>query len=116
MRRSRPTCGHHWAWALADGRFKCRGCQTRYTYTRAWSSSRLSEATERRLVDYLVLGLPAYRLRFHHLASAPMIERFYRVMRQVMSQVEELTTPFECVIDCDETMFGSYRRGKRGWE
>lgn len=115
MRRSCPSCGHHWAWALADGRFKCRGCQRRYSYGCAWTASRLSEATRRRLVDYFVLGVPSYRLRFHGLASPPTIERFYRVMRQVLSQAEECTEPFDGAIECDETMFGGYRAGKRGW-
>ena len=75
----------------------------------------MSEATKRRLVDYFVLGVPAYRLRFHGLASAPTVERFYRVMRQVAAIAEESTAPFEGAIECDETMFGGYRKGKRGW-
>lgn len=115
MRRSCPSCGHHWAWALADGRFKCRVCQRRYSYRCAWTASRLSEATKRRLVDYFVLGVPSYRLRFHGLASPPTIERFYRVMRQVLCLAEECTEPFDGAIECDETMFGGYRAGKRGW-
>src|SRR5947209_9395685 len=106
MRRRCPACGHHWAWSLADGRFKCRGCQSRYRVRAAWQSTRLSEATKRRLVDYFVLGVPAYRLRFHSLASAPTLERFYRLIRQVLAIAEESTTPFTGSIECDETMFG----------
>ena len=75
----------------------------------------LHEATKRRPVDYFVLGVPAYRLRFHALASAPTIERFYRVIRQVLAIAEESTAPFTGAIECDETMFGGYRKGKRGW-
>lgn len=115
MRRSCPACGHHWAWELADGRFKCRGCQVRYRVRTAWTATRLSDALKRRLIDYFVLGVPAYRLRFHGLASAPTVERFYRVMRQVVAIAEESTAPFEGVIECDETMFGGHREGKRGW-
>lgn len=37
------------------------------------------------------------------------------MIRQVLSQVEECTEAFDGVIECDETMFGGYRRGKRGW-
>lgn len=59
----------------------------------AWSATRLSEAGKRRLVDYFVLGVPAYRLRFHGLASSPTVERFYRVMRQVVAIAEESTAP-----------------------
>lgn len=58
---------------------------------------------------------PAYRLRFHGLASAPTIERFYRLMRQVIAIAEESTAPFEGAIECDETIFGGYRAGKRRW-
>ena len=93
MRRQCPACGQHWAWELADGRFKCRGCQARYRVRAAWAASRLSEATKRRLVDYFVLGVPAYRLRFHSLASSPTVERFYRVIRQVTAIAEESTAP-----------------------
>jgi transposase len=81
----------------------------------AWQSTRLSEATKRRLVDYFVLGVPAYRLRFHALASAPTVERFYRLIRQVLAIAEESTTAFTGSIEGDETMFGGYRAGKRGW-
>lgn len=115
MRRSCPSCGHHWAWRLADGRFKCRGCLRRYSYACAWTASRLSEATKRRLVDYFVLGVPSYRLRFHGLASPPTIERFYRMMRHVLCLAEDCTEAFDGAIECDETMFGGYRAGKRGW-
>lgn len=115
MRRSCPACGHHWAWELADGRFKCRGSQVRYRVRAAWMATRLSDALKRRLIDYFVLGVPAYRLRFHGLASAPTVERFYRLMRQVIAIAEESTAPFEGAIECDETMFGGYRKGKRGW-
>jgi transposase len=78
-------------------------------------ASRLSEATKRRLVDYFVLGVPSYRWRFHGLASPPTIERFYRMMRQVLCVAEECNEPFEGRIECDETMFGGYHKGKRGW-
>ena len=99
---------------MADGRFKCRGCQVRYRVRAAWAAARLSDALKRRLVDYFVLGVPAYRLRFHGLASAPTVERFYRVMRQVIAIAEGSTAPFKGAIECDETMFGGYREGKRG--
>jgi transposase len=111
MRRKCPACGHHWAWALADGRFKCRGCQSRYRVRTAWQSARLSEAAKRRLLDYFVPGVPAYRLRFHALASTPTVERFYRLIRQVLAIAEESTTAFTGSIECDGTMFGGYRAG-----
>jgi transposase len=47
--------------------------------------------------------------------SRPTTERFYRQIRAVMAIHEELTEPFEGAIECDETMLGGRRRGKRGW-
>lgn len=87
----------------------------RYRVRAAWTATRLGDALKRRLIDYFVLGVPAYRLRFHALASAPTVERFYRLMRQVIAIEEESTAPFEGAIECDETMLGGYREGKRGW-
>ena len=115
MRRACPQCGHHWAWALSDGRFKCRRCQTRYTFHSAWTVSRLSERTKLKLVEYFVLGVPAYRLRFRGPASRNTTERFFRLIRACLSLAEECTEPFLGAIECDETMFGGHREGKRGW-
>ncbi len=115
MRRVCPRCGHHWAWALTDGRFKCRKCRSPYTFRSAWQSARLSERTKRKLLDYFVLGVPAYRLRFRGPASRAATERFFHLIRQVMSLAEESTAPFAGAIECDETCFGGSREGKRGW-
>jgi transposase len=71
--------------------------------------------TKLKLLDYFVLGVPAYRLRFRGPASRAVTERFFQLIRQVMSLAEESTAPFEGAIECDETMFGGYRKGKRGW-
>src|SRR5918911_694245 len=115
MRRVCPRCGHHWAWALSDGRFKCRKCRSPYTFRSVWQSIRLSERTKLKLLDYFTLGVPAYRLRFRGPASRAATERFFHLTRQVMSLSEESTAAFEGAIECDETMFGGYRAGKRGW-
>jgi hypothetical protein len=42
--RACPARGHDWAWALGDGRFKCRAC-------------RLPARVKRPLVEYFVLRL-----------------------------------------------------------
>jgi transposase len=115
MRRACPQCGHHWAWALADGRFKCRRCRHRYTFRFAWDALRLSERAKLKLLDYFVLGVPAYRLRFRGPASRPTAEKFSRVIRHVLSVAEECAEPFAGAIECDEAMFGGHREGKRGW-
>ena len=75
----------------------------------------MGEATKRRLLELFVLGVPVYRQRFRAPASAPTIERFYRLIRACCAHVEELREPFEGSIECDETAIGGARRGKRGW-
>ena len=61
------------------------------------------------------LTLALYRQRFGSAASAPTIERFYRLVRACMAWAEELREPFEGMLECDETTFGGTRGGKRGW-
>jgi transposase len=100
---------------MSDGRYKCRSCRFRYQFSSVWQTSRLSEADKRKLLEYFVLGVPAYRARFRAPCSRPTTERFYRQIRAVMAISEELAAPFEGAIECDETMLGGRRRGKRGW-
>jgi transposase len=76
---------------------------------------RLSERAKLKLLDYFVLGVPAYRLRFRGPCSRTTIEKFFRLIRQVLSIAEDCTEPFAGQIECDETMFGGQRTGKRGW-
>ena len=114
-RRSCPECGHHWAWLMGDGRFKCRLCAHRYKWLSVWDASRLSERDKSKLLEYFVPGVAAYRARFRAPCSRPTTERFYRQIRAVMAISEELAAPFEGAIECDETMLGGRRRGKRGW-
>jgi transposase len=108
-------CGYTPAWQLADGRFKCRRCGKRYTWTPVWEASRLPAATKRKLVEYFILGVPSYRARFRGLASPPTIERFFRLIRAVLAYEEQCREPFQGAVECDETMFGGKRPGKRGW-
>lgn len=114
-RRSCPDCGHHWAWQLGDGRFKCRSCKRVYTWCSVWDACRLSERDKKRLLEFFVLGVPAYRARFRSPCSRPTTERFFRQIRQVLALYEEVTSALDGVIECDETMFGGHRKGKRGW-
>ena len=114
-RRSCSYCGHHWAWRLSDGRFKCRSCRRVYRWCSVWDACRLSERDKKRLLEFFVLGVPAYRARFRAPASRPTTERFFRQIRSVLALHEEVTTAFEGAIECDETLFGGHRRGKRGW-
>ena len=115
MRRTCPHCDHHWAWELADGRYRCRRCRRAYTFRSVWTASRLGERVKTRLLEYFVLGVPAYRLRFRGPASQGATERFFQRIRAVLSLAEDCREPFGGEIECDESSFGGWRPGKRGW-
>ena len=70
---------------------------------------------KRKLLEYFVLGVPVYRLRFRVKVSRIAIQRFYHLTRAVLAQEEECREPFDGAIECDETTFGGHRKGKRGW-
>jgi len=114
MRRC-PECGYGRSWRLGDGRLKCRSCGTRYRQKSVWQSSRLSEKTKLKLVELFVYGVPGYRLRFRKIASPKAIERFFRLIRACCANEERCREPFEGSVECDETMIGGARPGKRGW-
>jgi transposase len=80
-----------------------------------WESSRLSEAEKKRLLELFVYGVPVYRQRFRARASAPAIERFYRIIRGCCALHEGCQEPFAGILECDESSFGGHRKGKRGW-
>jgi transposase len=61
------------------------------------------------------LGVPVYRQRFRQDTSSAARERFYRVLRACCAHAEALREPFAGTLECDETLFGGYRNGKRGW-
>ncbi len=113
--RQCPKCIYTWAWHLADGRFKCRRCGRKYRWIRVWDASRLSEASKKRLLEFFVLGVPVYRMRFRLSVSIPAIERFFRLVRATLALDEECREAFRGAVECDETMFGGQRAGKRGW-
>jgi transposase len=114
MRRC-PECSYTRAWHLKDGRFKCKKCGNRYSWISVWEASRLPNNIKKKLLEYFVLGVPVYRLRFRIKVSRVAIQRFYHLTRAVLAQTEECREPFDGAIECDETMFGGHRKGKRGW-
>jgi transposase len=76
---------------------------------------RLSGPTKQRLLDLFALGVPSYRQRFRSATTATSRERFYRLVRACCALIEQLREPLEGSIECDETLFGGARKGKRGW-
>ena len=115
MRTQCPKCNYHWTWQLCDGRKKCRSCGHRYTSQSVWDACRLPEKVKRKLLEYFVLGVPAYRLRHWNLASRIAIERFFRSIRATLCIVEQCAPILGGIIECDEAVFGGKRKGKRGW-
>jgi len=71
--------------------------------------------TKRKLLEYFVLGVPIYQLRFITKVCDETIKKFFRVIRKLLSIEEECTEPFTGEIECDETTFGGKKHRKRGW-
>jgi transposase len=116
MRRSCPYCGHHWAWHLNDHRYRCRFCRKSYTWQTVWHSFRIDERAKCKLLEYFVFGVPAYRLRFRAPVALRTIERFFLTIRKTLWMVQYADQdPREGAFECDESSFGGYRPGKRGW-
>ncbi len=91
MSRRCPECLAKPAWALSDGRWKCRRCGTRYRYRTAWDAQRISGREKNRLLEFFVLGVPAYRLRFRMPLSPSTIEPFYRIARLALAEEQGIT-------------------------
>jgi len=115
MRTHCPKCQHHWSWQLTDGRRKCRSCGHRYTSQSIWDACRLPEKIKKKLLDYFILGVPVYRLRFKPLGNRKTIEQFFRFIRALLCLIEQCAPMLEGIIECDEASFGGRRKGKRGW-
>lgn len=75
----------------------------------------MPDRIKRRLLDYFVLGVPVYRLRFKGAASPPTIMKFFRSIRSVLAIQEQSQEPFTGEIEMDESAFGGHRKDKRGW-
>jgi len=111
-----PKCHFTNSWKLADGRRKCQRCYSYFTPTLL--SFRISRYHANRLIEYFCLGVPAYRLRFIVPLSRATIEKFFRFLRlliydESVKELEEIRLSGS--LEMDETMFGGFRKGKRGW-
>ena len=115
MRKFCKSCVHHWFYHLSDGRHKCRCWGLRQSFRSVWQSCRLSEASQCKLLECFVFGVPAYRLRFRGPASTEATERFFLLIRQTIAILESCREPLDGTIECDESSFGGHRKGKRGW-
>lgn len=81
-----------------------------------WEVSRIKRYWKGKLLEYFVLGVPAYRIRFLVPYSLPTIERFFRIARYAIYQNSLANTgKMAGKLEFDETMFGGRKPGKRGW-
>ena len=115
MKKYCTVCASKQLWQLADGRYKCQRCGHRFRYPSVWDASRLPAVTKRKLLERFVLGVPVYRQRYRLAVSCGAGERFYRWLRATLAYQEHIQDAFAGVLECDETLFGGRRPGKRGW-
>ncbi len=81
MSISCPRCDGSGAWRLADGRYRCKSCRSRFSNASIWRSFRIADSRKALLLERFVFGTPIRRQRFRPAASAPTAERFYRAIR-----------------------------------
>ncbi|MBI4133210.1 IS1595 family transposase [Candidatus Uhrbacteria bacterium] len=75
----------------------------------------MPDRIKRRLLDYFILGVSVYRLRWKHLGNRKTIERFFQIIRAILAIHEGCQEAFGGSVELDESTFGGRRRGKRGW-
>lgn len=115
--RKCSRCGSRFFWRLSTGQSRCKTCGlTRHLRQTVWLRTRISPYWKGRLVEFFCLGVPAYRLRFQVPYSLSTIQRWFRILRQVIyDQVLKELKTLSGTLEMDETMFGGKRPGKRGW-
>jgi transposase len=106
-----PRCASTQAWVLGDGRYKCRACGRRYSWTSVWDSARLSEPAKDALLDAFVRGVPAAQCTAEQ-ACADSRERFYRLIRACCAQHERPARDALAIALCQAA---GARSAMRGW-
>lgn len=118
-RRRCPACSF-WKkiYRLESGLFKCGRCRKEFTDFSGTCLARLRVPfnTLAYLLHAFVLGVPAFRVHRETGMNLQTIERVFRLFRQAiyeesLSELKKLRGR----IELDETMFGGYHAGKRGW-
>ena len=112
-----PRCSSQKFWKLSTGQKRCSQCGlTRKFEKTVWDSTRIAPYWKGRLLEFFCLGVPVYRLRFQVPVDQKTIQRWFRILREVIyaNEMRELST-LSGKIEMDETMFGGKAPGKRGW-
>jgi transposase len=112
-----PRCGSKKLWSLSSGQRRCSQCGLTRKFSKTyWQKTRISPYWKGRLTEFFCLGVPAYRLRFQVGLNPKTIQRWFKLLREVIYQqaLKDLK-PLSGKIEMDETMFGGRKPGKRGW-
>ena len=102
-----PKCSCDQLYQLADGRFKCVQCSSKY------SAKKIRD--DLKILHYFSLEIPANKAAKDLGFSYPMVRNKYMRYRQEI--VEILDQDFQKLsgeIECDESYFGGKKRGPRG--
>lgn len=103
---------------LSDGKYKCSRCRKLFTeFSNTYLSGikiPLNDIVY--LLNMFVLGVPAFRIAKQSRFNIKTIEKLFKRFRQAiydrsLIELKQLAGKLEL----DETMFGGYMPGKRGW-
>lgn len=118
-KRRCPYCGfRRKVYRLAAGKLKCGRCRRGFT---DFTGTRLARVhvpfnTLAYLAHQFVLGTPAFRIHRETGINVKTVERLFRLFRKAIydDSLAELNK-LGGKIELDESMFGGYHAGKRGW-
>lgn len=117
-RRVCLRCNNRKLWRLSNGKYRCSKCRFSFREFTGTYLERIKIPYNQLiyLIHLFVLGVPAFRIAKLSSTSKNTIERMFRLFRQAiyensLNNLQELSGELEL----DETMFGGYRKGKRGW-
>lgn len=116
-----PKCGHRLLYYLTGDRYGCKRCRYNFgEFTGTYLGKlRVPIDVVSHLLYLFVLGVPAYRIRWHVPVSLATTERVFRIFRQaiyasLLCELQEIKLSGQ--IELDEALFGGRRKGgKRGW-
>ena len=116
MKNRCPKCGFGRTDRLGDGRLQCRKCRKTFSKKKAVGDHyRIPEQEKTHLLECVGLGVPVSRSRFKLGRSRPTAERFFSDIRRTSTRHEQRPAPLTGEVEMDESAFGRWRKGKRGW-
>lgn len=118
-RRRCPKCNYRKIYHLRNKRFRCARCLFTFREFTGTYLERVKipfNVIVYLIIHLFILGVPAFRVVKELNISKKAIERFFRLIREAiynyaLIELKQLSGELEM----DETMFGGWRPGKRGW-